>query len=59
MRKIKAVIRLALRQRRGQATIEYMLMLGSILVVFAAFLTAFHSDIARWFFMFVGQMLTK
>ena len=59
MRKIKAVIRLALRQRRGQATIEYMLMLGSILVVFSAFLTAFHNDIARWFFMFIGQMLTK
>ena len=59
MCKIKAVIRLALRQRRGQATIEYMLMLGSILVVFSAFLTAFHNDIARWFFMFVGQMLTK
>lgn len=59
MRKLKAVVRLARRQRRGQATIEYMLMLGSILVVFSAFLTAFHNDIARWFFMFVGQMLTK
>ncbi len=59
MRRLKAVCRLLCRQRRGQATIEYMLMLGSILVIFSAFLTAFHNDIARWFFMFVGQMLTK
>ena len=59
MRRIKAVIRLSRRQRRGQASIEYMLMLGSILVVFSAFVTAFHNDIVRWFFMFIGQMLTK
>ncbi|MBQ7908746.1 MAG: hypothetical protein IJ311_04555 [Elusimicrobiaceae bacterium] len=59
MRRWRAVFRLVRRYRRGQATIEYMLMLGSILVVFSAFLTAFHNDIARWFFMFVGQMLTK
>lgn len=45
--------------QRGQATIEYVLMLGSILVVFSAFVTAFHTDIVRWFFMFVGQMLSK
>lgn len=59
MRKLKAVFYRARLTRRGQATIEYMLMLGSILVVFSAFLTAFHNDIVRWFFMFIGQMLTK
>lgn len=46
-------------RQRGQASIEYVLMLSSILVVLSAFLTAFHSDIARWFFMFIGQLLTR
>ena len=57
-RRLKAVWQQAC-QKRGQATIEYVLMLGSILVVFSAFVTAFHNDIVRWFFMFVGQMLDK
>ena len=47
------------QNRRGQATVEYVLMLGSILVIFSAFVTAFHQDIVRWFFMFIGQLLTK
>lgn len=59
MRRLKAVLRLARRQKRGQASIEYVLMLGSILVVFSAFISAFHNDIVRWFFMFIGQLLTK
>lgn len=57
MRRIKAVWRL-LRQRKGQASIEYVLMLSSILVILSAFITAFHKDIVRWFFTFVGQLLT-
>lgn len=59
MRRIKALLRVARRQRRGQAAIEYVLMLGSIVVILSAFITAFHNDIVRWFFMFVGQLLTK
>lgn len=59
MRYIYAALRRVQTRQNGQATIEYVLMLGSILVVFAAFITAFHSNIVRWFFMFVGQMLTK
>lgn len=47
------------KHQRGQATIEYVLMLGSILVIFSAFLTAFHKDIVKWFFMFVGELITK
>lgn len=57
MRRIKVVWRL-LRQRKGQASIEYVLMLSSILVILSAFITAFHTDIVRWFFTFVGQLLT-
>ncbi len=45
--------------RRGQATIEYVLMLASIVVVLSAFLTAFHTDIVRFFFTFIGQLLTS
>lgn len=56
---MKALLRLWCRQRCGQVTIEYVLMLSSILVVFSAFITAFHKDIVRWFFMFIGQLLTK
>ena len=59
MRRMKALLRLWCRQRCGQVTIEYVLMLSSILVVFSAFITAFHKDIVRWFFMFIGQLLTK
>ena len=59
MRRIYAKFRQIGIRKDGQATIEYVLMLGSILVVFSAFLTAFHNDIVRWFFMFVGQMLIK
>ena len=48
-----------LLKRQGQATIEYVLMLATIVVVLAAFLTAFNTHIARFFFAFIGQMLTS
>lgn len=59
MRKIKAAFCRVRQNRRGQASIEYVLMLGSIMVILSAFITAFHKDIVRWFFMFVGQLLTQ
>ncbi len=59
MNAVKAVLRRVRQSRRGQASIEYVLMLGSILVILSAFITAFHTDIVRWFFMFVGQLLTR
>ncbi len=43
----------------GQATVEYVLMLATVVVVLSAFLTAFHTHIVRWFFTFVGQLLTS
>jgi len=45
--------------RHGQATIEYVLMLASIVVVISAFFTAFHNDIVRWLFTFIGKLLTQ
>ena len=48
-----------LRAQRGQATIEYVLMLATIVVILSAFLTAFHTHIVRFFFTFVGMLLTS
>ena len=59
MRRLGAKLKGLWRKKQGQATIEYVLMLGSILVVFSAFMTAFHKDIVKWFFMFVGELITK
>lgn len=59
MRRFKKRLIALCARRSGQATIEYVLMLSSILVIFSAFVTAFHNDIVRWFFMFVGELLTK
>ena len=43
--------------RKGQATIEDVLMLGTILVVLSAFMMAFNKDIVRIFFSFIGMLL--
>ena len=59
IRRIKAYCLRLCREQRAQAAIEYVLMLGSILVILSAFITAFHNDIVRWFFIFIGQLLTK
>ena len=48
-----------LRRQQGQATIEYVLMLATIVVVLSAFLTAFHTHIVRFFLTFIGQLLTS
>lgn len=45
--------------KRGQATIEYILMLCTVVVVFAAAFTAFHTRIARWFFILIGMILDQ
>jgi Flp pilus assembly pilin Flp len=57
--RLKRLIARFLRARRGQATIEYVLMLSTIVVVLSAFLTAFHTHIVRFFFTFVGMLLTQ
>lgn len=44
-------------KNRGQATIEYVLMLATVVVVLSAALTTFHNDIARWFFTLIGIIL--
>lgn len=44
---------------RGQATIEYVLMLVSVVVIFSAFITAFHTDMVHYIFSFIGQLLPE
>lgn len=56
--KLKKQLQLIYLSKRGQATIEYVLMLATIVVLLSAFLTAFHKDIVRFMFMFIGQLLT-
>ena len=48
-----------LSKQEGQATVEYVLMLATIVVILSAFLTAFHTHIVRFFFTFIGQLLTS
>jgi len=44
---------------RGQATIEYVLLLSSVVVIFSAFLTLFHTDMVHYLFSFIGQLLPE
>ena len=55
---LKAILQRYIPAKNGQATVEYILMLSSVVVILSAFLTAFHKDIVKWFFMFIGEMLT-
>ncbi len=41
----------------GQATIEYVLMLGTVLTLFSAFIMLFNKDIVRIFFSFIGMLM--
>ena len=49
----------ALAPLHGQATIEYVLMLASVVVIFSAFVTAFHTDMVHYLFSFIGQLLPE
>lgn len=49
--------RLKCKLRRGQATIEYVLMLATIAVLVSAFFTAFNTRIVKWIFAFIGRIV--
>lgn len=48
-----------LRLSRGQATIEYVLMLVSVVVIFSAFMTIFNTEVVHYIFSFIGQLLPE
>ena len=45
--------------KRGQATIEYLMMLCTVVVLFSAAFVTFHTRIARWFFTLIGVILDQ
>lgn len=45
--------------KRGQATIEYIMMLCTVVVLFSAAFVTFHTRIARWFFTLIGVILDQ
>ena len=45
--------------KRGQATIEYVMMVCTVVVVLSAAFVTFHLDIARWFFTLIGMILDQ
>lgn len=49
--------RKGLAANKGQATIEYILMLGTVLTLFSAFVMLFNKDIVRIFFSFIGMLM--
>ncbi|WP_428074920.1 hypothetical protein [Candidatus Avelusimicrobium aviculae] len=46
-----------LADNSGQATIEYVLMLGTVVTLFSAFIMLFNKDIVRIFFSFIGMLM--
>ena len=53
------IVTLLPTSRRGQATIEYVLMLVSVVVIFSAFISIFNTDIVHYIFSFIGQLLPE
>lgn len=50
-------LRKGIASQKGQATIEYVLMLGTVLTLFSAFIMLFNKDIVRIFFSFIGMLM--
>lgn len=46
-----------LRNNRGQQTVEFLLMLGSVITFVLAFIVTFHKEIAGGFFTIIGSIL--
>jgi len=43
--------------KKGQQTVEFVLMLGTIVSVILAFIAAFHKQLAGGFFTIIGNIL--
>ncbi|MBR4355057.1 MAG: hypothetical protein IKP96_00565 [Elusimicrobiaceae bacterium] len=57
MRKLKTLFKCGWHKKGGQATVEYVLMLATVVVILSAFLMSFHTTFVRWFFQFIGMIL--
>lgn len=46
-----------INNRRGQQTVEFILMLGTVVTVALAFIVTFHKELAGGFFTIIGSIL--
>ena len=54
------VLKAALKQvnnKRGQQTVEFILMLGTVVTIALAFIVTFHKELAGGFFTIIGSIL--
>ncbi|WP_428898226.1 hypothetical protein Dip518_000417 [Parelusimicrobium proximum] len=56
MKNIRSIIKRTLN-KKGQQTVEFMLMMGFLASAIIALMTIFHKDIAGIFFFFIGGIL--
>jgi len=54
MRKTAAEL---IKSKKGQQTVEFMLMLGTVVSFVLAFVLAFHKELAGGFFTVIGNIL--
>lgn len=46
-----------INNKRGQQTVEFLLMLGTVVTVALAFIVTFHKQLAGGFFTIIGSIL--
>jgi len=46
-----------INNKRGQQTVEFLLMLGTVITVALAFIVTFHKQLAGGFFTVIGSIL--
>lgn len=56
MKKLKNALSL-IESEKGQQTVEFLLMLGSVVTLILAFTITFHKEIAGGFFTVIGMIL--
>lgn len=47
-----------IKSKRGQQTVEFVLMLAAVVTFIAAFTLSFHKELAGAFFSLIGNILT-
>lgn len=47
----------AINNKKGQQTVEFLFMLGTIVTVVLAFIVTFHKELAGGFFTVIGTIL--
>lgn len=53
---MKAAINIV-KNKKGQQTVEFLFMLGTIVTLISAFVVTFHKELAGGFFTLIGSVL--